>query len=999
MQLWIKRICAGILILCMIATFMPMGVQATLVEDASPYLTQQMLLGDDLTFLLQGNVNYRFAQHAVATLTYADRVDTYRLEDLTVDAEGRAQIAAELAAAQMTENMTLTIKVGSIVVLEKTYSMRNYLTALINGSFGVQTKQLSRELLNYGAWAQKYFKYRQNDLANAGYESDTQYKIAADMPEVETSGSVTGVKFYGTSVRFISQTAVRYYFAGNVQNCTFTVDGKPYTPVKKDSLYYIEVPGINPQDMEKPMQVEVTNGTDTLSVRYVPLQFFVRSYQNTTDETYRGLLQAAYSYFKTAADYVPDSGEDLGQSGGIVTPPVVAPDSANLILGFDSYKQVTGARIAIGNQLGRMEINTDAKYITQGTGSLKVCPQGDYSVPRNEPYFKLDLWNTTCKTDDFSNFKSITFDVYNPQNEKLHINVGLVLGDDPNSYLTTIKQNLTVNPSGWTTCSYDLTIMAGCGFYDLSAVRYMTFSFAETKQSKEDVPNVLYLDNLMGVPYDAGETAAPVGFNLETGLDFESTGHEYLFTGQGKESDAMVERVLYYSNGSVRPPANGGTYGLRLSHPSHYFPTFRIHFGKILPADTEITFMAYGRITSGTSLYNQSIFEYSSGGEATEQFNCGEWKELKITLDHSAEYVDLFWNFERASITSVTASGEVYIDNIRAVTPQPEGDFTGGVDFEQIGHAELFTGLGGNSDPTTIRRVTYNDMALAAPAGGGDYMLEMSRSGSKTFSFRINFGEKLAAGTTISFAAYGKITGKGFLTKDTWSLAHQSGTSIISSVSCAQWKPVTLTLSEDAEHLDLKWTCERTGLGASQTSITLFMDNFLAKEPDAASTDFEVGVGFENASDSQQFSGTGAVQDATIKRTTYVDENVTGLTNSGNYVLKLSHESHCWPTFRVNFGKTLEAGTVITFNMYGNYDYTAAAGVNKYIKLELTSDAKKYATSADTNQVVWTLVDNWQTATITLTADADHVDFFYNVADGQHGDVSSWILLDNFLAK
>ena len=56
MKLWIQRFCAGILILCMIATFMPMGVQAALVEDASPYLTQQMLLGDDLTFLLQGNV-------------------------------------------------------------------------------------------------------------------------------------------------------------------------------------------------------------------------------------------------------------------------------------------------------------------------------------------------------------------------------------------------------------------------------------------------------------------------------------------------------------------------------------------------------------------------------------------------------------------------------------------------------------------------------------------------------------------------------------------------------------------------------------------------------------------------------------------------------------------------------------------------------------------------------------------------------------------------------
>ena len=995
MHSWSKRICAILLCVCMAAGFLPLGAQAALVEDASPYLAQKMLLGDDLTFQLQGNVNYYFAEHAIATLAYADRVDTYRLEDLMPVGDGQYAITAELAAAQMTEDIALTIRVGEVVVLQETYSIRNYLAALLDGSFSEQTKQLCRELLNYGAWAQKYFEHRQDDLANSDYEIEPQYAIAEEMPGVELSGSVSGVKYYGTSVRFTSKTAVRYYFTGHAANCTFTVDGVEYTPVSKDGMHYIEVPGINPQDMETPMQVEVTDGADTLSVRYVPLNYFVRSYQKATDETYRGLLQAAYSYFKTAASYTPEENEDLSQSGGTEETPDVMPDSENMILGFESYAQITGAKLAVSNDLGRMEINTDPAYITQGKASLKVCPQGDYSISGKDPYFKLDLLDTTCATDDFSTFESIAFDVYNPQNETLHIRAGLVLGSDSDSYLTTIKQTIALNPNGWTTCSYDLSVMAGCGFYDLANVRYMTFAFAEHKMSKEDTPNVLYIDNLKGVPYGENEGPTPVDFGLETGLDFETYGHEYLFTGQGKANDAAVDRVLYYSAGVVRAPENGGSYGLRLSHESDYFPTFRIHFGKILPADTQITFQAYGRITSGTSLYNQSVFEFSGGGDATEQFACGQWTELTITVPDAAEYIDLFWNYERAGITSSSASGEVYIDNIRAITPQPSGDFANDIDFEQIGHAERFSGR----NNAVTQRILYTDAAgVAAPTGGGLYALKVSGEVDKKIPFRINFGRQLAAGTVISFVAFGNITASGLVLNKSNEFLFDSGSSAVSSFNTNRWTTVSFTLPETAEYVDLIWKYTCTGWGV-KCSGEVFLDNFKAVEPVAISGDVLKGLDFEDAGNALWFTGIDSAQDATIERVSYVNADISAPVNGGNYALKLSHASSCWPKFRVNFGKTLAAGTTITFDVYGNYDYAAAAGVNKYVKLELTTDSKNFAASADSNQVLWTLVETWNTGvTITLTADSDHVDFFYNVADGSHGEVPSWILLDNFKA-
>lgn len=985
MHLWSKRICAILLCVCMAAGFLPLGAQAALVEDASPYLTQQMLLGDDLTFRLQGNVNYYFAEHAVATLAYADQVDIYRLEDLTPAGDGQCTIAAELAAAQMTENIVLTIRVGEVEILQKTYSIRDYLSALLDGSFSDQTKQLCRELLNYGAWSQKYFEHRQDDLANSGYEITPQYTIAKEMPTVEISGSVSGVKFYGTSVRFTSKTAVRYYFTGDGANCTFAIDGVQYTPVSKDGMYYIEVPGVNPQDMETPMQVEVTDGTDTLSVRYVPLHYFVRSYQKATDETYRNLLQAAYSYFKTAAAYTPEEDEDLGQSGGAVELPEVLPDSEDLIFGFDSYAEITGTKLAVSNEIGRMEVNTDPSYITQGKASLKICPQGYYSISGKDPYFKLDLLDTTCATDNFAAYERIAFDVYNPQNETLHIRAGLVLGSDPNSYLTTIKQTVELSPNSWTTCSYDLSIMAGCGFYDLANVRYMTFAFAEHKESKEDTPNVLYIDNLRGVPYGENEGPAPVEFGIETGLDFETYGHEYLFTGQGKVNDAAVDRVRYYSVGAVRAPAGGGSYGLRLSHESSYYPTFRIHFGKTLPADTQITFQAYGRITSGTSLYNQSVFEYSGGGDATEQFACDQWTQLTINLSEAAEYVDLFWNIDRAGITTSSASGEVYIDNIRAIVPQPAGDFAEGIDFEQIGHAERFTGR----DMAVTKRVLYTNAGISAPSDGGQYALKASGEVNKQIPFRINFGRELAAGTVVSFKAFGNITASGLVLSKTSVFKFDSDSDATSSFTANKWATVSFTLPETAEYIDLIWQYTCSGYGVKSSGEVL-MDNFKAVEPEAPVTgDFVEGVGFEVRGNEKLFTGIGAAQDAAIARVAYADAGISK-DNGGDYALKLSHNSHYYPTFQMNFGKTLPAGTVITFDAYGWFNGCQSG--NEF-NIEFTGNS-------GSGDVLWARPEIWTTASITLNSDCDHLQFFYNIERGNSvsGDVASYLLIDNVKA-
>jgi hypothetical protein len=223
------------------------------------------------------------------------------------------------------------------------------------------------------------------------------------------------------------------------------------------------------------------------------------------------------------------------------------------------------------------------------------------------------------------------------------------------------------------------------------------------------------------------------------------------------------------------------------------------------------------------------------------------------------------------------------------------------------------------------------------------------------------------------------------------------------------WKASnTITLTAECDHLDLMYNVADGA--ANHSSSWLLLDNIKAVVPgEPETTEPETqpgdagsitdGFGFENADQAQAITGTGADQDATIQRVSYAEAGVSAPANGGSYAMKVSHSDHYWPTFRVNFGETLPAGTVITFDAYGNYDYAAAAGEYKYVKIELSADSKNYAETIDPNQVLWTLVETWNTGcTITLTAESDHVDLFYNVADGQHTAGASYLLLDNFLA-
>ena len=503
--------------------------------------------------------------------------------------------------------------------------------------------------------------------------------------------------------------------------------------------------------------------------------------------------------------------------------PPVQKSTFEQLLGFESYEEITGARIRVGNMLGNIDINTDPKYITQGSGSIRIAVQGDYSEAARHPYFMLDFLNTTATTFDFSAYKSISFDVYNDSDEDLHIRANINVGKEDGNFIGAAKKTFTVKAKSWTTCTYDFSMMAGFSLYDFTSVRYMTVEFMEHKQSRDDAPHVFYIDNLIGNFFAEGEKPETITYDFHQGIDFENVGTELLFTGQGKKQDASFERVSYDAVG-IETPENGGTYALRLSSESDYWPTFRIHFGKELQAGTEISFIAYGRI-DGESRYNKSIFEFTGGGDATEEFPCDVWTKHTIILKQAGSYVDLFWNYDRAQITSGKASGEVFIDNIIAKDPippiEPEGNLWEGLDFEIPGNAGLFTGLkleGAEKTDATIEHVAYADLDIPALEDGGEYALKLSHENFYWPVFRIHFGEKLPKGTIITFQAYARITsGTNNYNKSIFEYRDGLGEAT-DEFPCDQWTELKMELPVEAEYIDMFWNYDRAQITSETAS-------------------------------------------------------------------------------------------------------------------------------------------------------------------------------------
>ena len=925
-----KKILAMLVVLCMVVCFLPLTAQAALL-DGEDYIIQQLYLGEDLVFHLRGDIPEAY-RSAKAYLTFLGQKTEYSIDDMTQDENGLYDMSVAVNVAEMTENIDLLVKYMGLNAMEETYSVAEYLKALIGGNYTYETKFLAAELLNFGAAAQTYFGHNTGNLANVGYEMDPMNAVPEDMPSAAVTGGVDGIYFYGTTVRFLTKTAVRFYFkADSVDGMTFTVNGAPAAVNSNENGYFVEVGGLNPQDMETEINVSVTKGADTLSVEYAPISYFIRTYNNTNDANLKNLAATAYSYFVGAKNFVGVT--PTGDFTEGIT--FDNPGNAQLFTG-------------VGGENAWRDGLVQIMPFDGNNALMLTCPNSAW------PVFRINF-GKTLKAGTVLTFDAYTNDLSGIR-DTVSVFEYLTGGDATNEY-----------PHGaWS--SLKIVLANDCDHLDLVG----------TMDRKNDnvVPSniEIYMDNFLAI-----EPVEPEGDILE-GYGFEVEGNRGLFVGQGKAEDAVIRTAAYETLG-VSAPANGGEYALKLSHSSHSWPTFRMNFGQTLKAGTTVSFQFYGNFESEMSDNRYMKLEfagdsknYATSADANQVVwtVVETWKTATVTLTAETDHLDFMYNVADGQHGNVPSW--ILIDNVLATEPLVfTGDIESGIGFDDKGDVVPFAAL-------------TQGVEFAIASVDGNNVLKASHESHCWPNFRLNFGKTLKAGTTVTFQFYGNYesdaSGKYMkleLAGDAKSYATSADANQVVWTVVDTWKTATITLTADSDHLDLFYNVADGNHGDALASF-IYIDDVKAVEPIYV-TD---GLSFDKAGEAALFSG---LSENMVFEIASVD---------GNNVLKASHESHCWPNFRLNFGKTLKAGTTVTFQFYGNYESDASG---KYMKLELAGDAKSYATSADANQVVWTVVDTWKTATITLTADSDHLDLFYNVADGQHGDaLASFIYIDDVMA-
>lgn len=263
-----------------------------------------LTLAGDLNMNFSVRIDENIRETAQVVITVADDVYYYPIQVGKREKQsGNYRFSVPVAAAQMADPIRVQVVNGEDAGEVMEYTVLQYAQSVLADESLKDCHGLIREMLHYGAAAQQYFDHNAEDPVN----KDLVHTGTQQIPEVweqpmTVSGSAEGIRFYGASLVYRDKIAVRYYFTGSeqVETYRFRCGDAEYTPVYKDGLWYVELPGILIQDLDENLTLTVN---ESLSVTYCPMHYIVRMNQKGTQQA-KELVQAMYYYYLAAEEYL-----------------------------------------------------------------------------------------------------------------------------------------------------------------------------------------------------------------------------------------------------------------------------------------------------------------------------------------------------------------------------------------------------------------------------------------------------------------------------------------------------------------------------------------------------------------------------------------------------------------------------------------------------------------------------------------------------------------------
>ena len=193
-----------------------------------------------------------------------------------------------------------------IEVDEYTYSVKRYIA---NTPANANYKKLVDTMGVYGDYAKYYFQNPHGTTSMPdGYPLTPISASDLNAYAAVTNGSLGNVKYAGGALALEDGTYIRVFFTGDVDGYTFSCNGVELEPVAYSSYHYVTIDNIAAKELDTVYTVEVTDGTNTYSVRYSALTY-VRSVlsNNSNPQTLKDVVTALYWYNQEANEYFPNN--------------------------------------------------------------------------------------------------------------------------------------------------------------------------------------------------------------------------------------------------------------------------------------------------------------------------------------------------------------------------------------------------------------------------------------------------------------------------------------------------------------------------------------------------------------------------------------------------------------------------------------------------------------------------------------------------------------------
>ena len=231
--------------------------------------------------------------------------------------------------------------------------------------------------------------------------------------------------------------------------------------------------------------------------------------------------------------------------------PAPDPDAALkedvMVNGFEDWTPDLQTAL-IFNDFGKVSLNTDKTYVTQGERSARLDPLGGAYVSSSAPIVMFSLKSDTYGFDyaDLSYADYLSFDIYNAQSEDKTIYAGFAGEVTSVTSISRVGEKEFVLKPGWNTCQLEVEASLISIMGDLTEVPGIYFRFesagsANVVDEGENKTPRYYLDNMWLIKKpDKSESDFTMELRENEIADFERIWQEYMFTN---DNPGLVEVV------------------------------------------------------------------------------------------------------------------------------------------------------------------------------------------------------------------------------------------------------------------------------------------------------------------------------------------------------------------------------------------------------------------------------------------------------------------------